>query len=272
MDKRNLKDILASGTPKQKALLIIENEEAEQKLAEGAFLTERDIQAIKDSVRKDERACREFSRYLTIAKRFQDNRFRFYGLQENLNTLTARIAGLVYIWELSEQYVEYNNTLLGLITAKDNKGAKVQHQRDVEQCIYQHTRSWSKYTKITKKEGLDELELDLSPLRKALDGLVANYSGSLSVAKAFYTAAYEFVGQYKAEAFIPKDIKGMLEGYKTANALVPEIYRRDSYLELLRRKGEDDREVKYRAKYAILPAWEEVEPYGLDNARYALSL
>ncbi len=272
MDKRNLKDILASGTPKQKALLLIQNDEEEQLLDKGAFLTDKDIEAIKNSVRKDERAARELSRYLTIAKRFQDNRFRFYGLQQNLDMFTARIAGLVYIWELSEQYVEYNNTLLGLITAKDNKGAKVQHQKDVENCIYQHVRSWNKYITITKKEGMDYLDLDISPLREVLDGLTAAYSNSLSVAKAFYTAAYEFVGKYKAEAFIPKDIKAVLESYKTAYKFVPEIYRRDSYLELLRRKGEDDREVKYRERYAILPAWEEVEPYGLDNAREALSL
>ena len=70
MDKRNLKEILANGTPKQKALLLIQNEEDEQRLSKGAFLTKQDIDAIMNSVRKDEKAARELSRYLTIAQRF----------------------------------------------------------------------------------------------------------------------------------------------------------------------------------------------------------
>ena len=272
MEKRNLKEILANGTPKQKALLLIQNEEDEQRLSKGAFLTKQDIDAIMNSVRKDEKAARELSRYLTIAQRFQENRFRFYGLQECLKTGAARIAGLIYIWELSEQYVEYNNTLLGLITAKDNKGAKVQHQKDVEKCIYQHTRSWNKYVTIKKKEGLDELELDITPLKEQLDVYVSYYKSNLSVAKAFYIATYEFVDKYKAAAFIPRDVKDMIDGYKVPSPHIPEIYRRDKYLELLHRKGADDRDVKYRERYAIVPAWEELEPYGLDNAREALSL
>ena len=64
----------------------------------------------------------------------------------------------------------------------------------------------------------------------------------------------------------------MIDGYKVPSPHIPEIYRRDKYLELLRRKGADDRDVKYRERYAIVPAWEELEPYGLDNAREALSL
>ena len=271
MKKLNLKDVLAEGTPKQKALLLIQNEEASQK-PEGAFLTEAEQRRLIESERKNKAGIREMQKYLNIAARYQENRFRLYALQENLKKFSARIMSLLTLWELSEKYVEYNNTLLGLIKAPDNKGAKVQHQADVERFIYQYSKGWSLEVKIRKKQDSPELELDLAPLRQSLDSLVAGYSTSLAIAKAFCIASDEFMAAEKAEAFIPEDVRLMLKSFKEPNTDIPEIYRRDSYLDLVQRKGEDDREVRYRAKYAILPAWSEIEPTGLDNAREALSL
>ena len=83
MKKLNLKDVLAEGTPKQKALLLIQNEEASQK-PEGAFLTEAEQRKLIESERKNKAGIREMQKYLNIAARYQDNRFRLYALQENL--------------------------------------------------------------------------------------------------------------------------------------------------------------------------------------------
>ena len=109
-------------------------------------------------------------------------------------------------------------------------------------------------------------------LKQLLDGAINDYLASMSIAKAFITASNEFVEQYNAEAFVPSDVKEMMKYLAEPKVEIPEIYRRDSYLALVERKGEADREVQYRKKYAILPAWEEIEPIGLDNAREAFSL
>lgn len=277
MTKRlNLKEVLASGTPRQKALILIQNQEASD-TQEGAFLTDAEIKSIGKSVSKNDAERRELKLYLDIAERYESNRFRLYGLQENLRKLTYLITGYCRLWELAEKQAEFCNVLLGLTDSQGVKNTKVTHKADVERYIYQSCRSWHRLTPIRRKKDKDgnelrELEVDLSPLQDVLDGVIASYRSSLAIAKAFVTASDEFIAEYRASAFVPEDVKEMIKYFKSPNTDVPEIYRRDAYLELVKAKGEDDREVQYRKKYAILPAWEEVEPRGLDNARQSFSL
>lgn len=273
----NLKEVLKNGTPKQKALLIIRNDQDEVR-QKGGFLTESEVRSIINSVRGKEAEARELKRYLDIADKYILNRFRFYGLLENLKKLSARIAGYCQLWEMAEQQAEFCNVLLGLIKPEDEKGTKgIPRRADVERYIYQHGRGWSRYVQIRRKkdsEGkpLRDVEVDLSTLKALLDGVVADYRSSLSVARAFVIASDEFIEKYNASAFVPEDVKEMFEYFKAPRTEVPEIYRRDSYLKLLEAKGADDKEVQYRQKYAILPAWDEVEPVGLNNAREAFTL
>jgi len=272
----NLKEILASGTPRQKALLIIEHDEQSQHPG-GGFLTEADLKAIGDSVKHNPADAKALKAYLTISMRYSDNRFRLYGLQENLKKLTARIAGFCYLWELSEQHAEFCNVLLGFLDA-DGKGvSKGAHKSDIKKYIYQSCRSWNKYVSIVRqkdKDGTDkrDVEVDLSGLREVLDGVIADYTWSMQMAKGFSIASDEFIGKYRASAFVPEDIKEMFEYFKAPRTEIPELYRRDTYLQLLKMKGEDDREVQYRKKYAILPSWEEITPLNLEDAKEVFSL
>ena len=85
-------------------------------------------------------------------------------------------------------------------------------------------------------------------------------------------ASDEFIGKYRAMAFVPEDIKKMLSTFRNPTEQLPDLYRRDTYLKLLREKGADDREVKYREKYAIIPAFEEIAPIGLEDFKEAFKL
>lgn len=275
--KANTKDILTKGTPKQKALLIIENDEASVR-QEGGFLSDLEINAIYKSLKPGSSEAKAFNRYLSVAEKYMLNRFRIYGLQENVKKLLARFANLCQLWEMAEQQAEFCNTILGLIDTQGVKGVtKVSHKADVERYIYQSGRNWHKSVslkRVTDYEGNKgrELEVDLTFLKYQLDGAINDYLASMGIAKAFITASNEFVEQYSAEAFVPSDVKAMMKYLEEPKNEIPDIYRRDSYLALVSRKGEEDREVQYRKKYAILPAWEEIEPIGLDNAREAFSL
>jgi hypothetical protein len=276
--KANIKDVLANGTPKQKALLIIENEEASVR-QEGAFLTDAEVRSIINSARKNEAEYEELRKYLRISEKYQINRFRIYGLQENIKKLSARFAYYCQIWELAEQQAEFCNTLLGLID--DSNGGKgirtVSRKEDVERYIYSHCRGWSRYAPIKRTKDADgnklrDVEVDLTHLHELMKDVIEEYSYSLGIAKSLVIASDSFVTKYRASAFIPGDVKDAIQYLKSPKLEVPEIYRRDSYLKLLEAKGEKDREVQYRAKYALLPAWDEVEPIGLDNAKNAFSL
>lgn len=268
----NLKEVLASGTPKQKALLIIKNDEKSQRIG-GGTLTDAEVRDIIKSVKNNPDEAKELNLYLRIAEKFSINRFRFYGLQENLKKLSARIAGYVYLWEQAEQEADFRNTLLGLLDMEDNKGRRdFPHKKDIENAIYRTGRTWNTWISLEQKPDSREVEVNLTKLRQRLDGVLADYTYSLSVAKAFVEAAEAFVVLYNARAFVPEDMQGMIKYFKSPNTEVPELYRRDSYLRLVKEKGEDDREVKYREKYAILPAYEEIKPVEGTSARETFSL
>lgn len=270
--KINLSEVLEKGTPKQKALLLIQNDEESQQIG-GGSLTEREVRSIILSVKSNPQELRELQLYLRIAEKFSINRFRFYGLQENIKKLSARIASYTLLWEQAEHAAETYNTLLGLLDTQDNKGTKsFPNKKEMESYIYQSASNWHKWIPIKKKEDSREVEVDLTTLRKILDGVIADYAASLSVAKAFVIAADSFVAKYKASAFVPEDVKAMLTYFKSPNTEVPDLYRRDSYLQLLKEKGADDREVKIREKYAILPAYEELDPISGSSAKETFSL
>lgn len=269
--KVNLAEVLKNGTPKQKALLIIQNDEESQHIR-GGFLTEREVQSIIKSVKTPEEA-KELNQYLQIAEKYTINRFRFYGLQENIKKLVARVATYTYLWEQAEHVAEVYNTLLGLLDVGENKGRRdFTNRKEMESYIYSSGKSWSALITIERKEDSREVEVNRTRLMRVLNQIIADYTGSLSVAKAFIEASDAFVTKYKASAFIPSDIKDMIKYFKEPKAEVPEIYRRDSYLKLLKEKGADDREVKFREKYAILPAYEEIEPMEGTSAKESFSL
>ena len=185
--KVNTKSILEKGTPKQKALLIIENDEASVRQS-GGFLSEYEVQAIYNSVKPGTKEAKEFNKYIGVADKYIINRFRIYGLQENVKKLLARIAGYCNLWEMAEQQAEFCNTILGLIDTEGVKGVtKVSHKADVERYIYQSGKSWSKYVSVKRKKNEDgtlqrDVEVDLSTLKTLLDGVIADYTASMSVA------------------------------------------------------------------------------------------
>ena len=269
--KVNLSEILKNGTPKQKALLIIQNEEEESKL-NGGFLTDSEKRSIMKSVKTPEES-KELNLYLQVANKFIINRFVFYGLQENLKKLAARVSTYTSLWEKAEHEAEIYNTLLGLLDVGENKGRRdFTNRKEMESYIYSSGKTWDTLVTIVKKGDSREVEVNRTRLMRVLNQIIADYTGSLSVAKAFIEASDAFVTKYKASAFIPSDIKDMIKYFKEPKAEVPEIYRRDSYLKLLKEKGADDREVKFREKYAILPAYEEIEPMEGTSAKESFSL
>lgn len=264
----NLTEVLEKGTPKQKALLIIQSDEVSQFIGATPPLTDKEVRALVKSVQKNPEEAKAFNTYLNIAEKYSINRFRFYGLQENLKKLSAKLNTYITLWEQAEHEAETVNTLLGLIDTTGTKGsAPFPHREDVERLIYRSCRNWNKYTPIVKKEGSREVEVDTSRIRGLLDGIIADYSASLSVAKAIVEASDAFIARYNASAFIPSDVKEIIEYFKNPASEIPDIYRRDSYLRLLKEKGAEDREVKYREKYAIVPAYEEIEANDKTSAK-----
>lgn len=256
-----LKEILEKGTPKQKALLIIKNDEESQQIG-AKTLSEAEIKAIVKTLDKNPEEKREFNKYLRFAQVYSLNRFRLYGLNENLYKFHARITSYLYLWEQAEREVELVNALLNHI----EEGSKA------EELLYKRLKRWHRLISIERTENSREVEANLVELRGVLDSEITAYTHSLGVAKAMVQASDIFIKRHNAISFVPEDIRGMLHFFRNPNEELPELYRRDRYLQLKEERGAEDREVKFREKYAIIPAIEEIPTIGLDEIKESFRL
>lgn len=256
-----LKEILEKGTPKQKALLIIKNDEESQQLG-AKTLSKYEINAIIKTLDKNPEEKRELNKYLRFAEVYSLNRFRLYGLNENLYKFHARINTYLNLWEQAENEVELANALLNHI----EEGSKA------EELLYKRLKRWHRLISIERKENSREVEANIVELRGVLNREITAYTHSLGVAKAMVQASDIFVKKYNAISFVPDDVKGMLHFFRNPNEELPELYRRDIYLQLKEERGAEDREVRFREKYAIIPAIEEVRTIGLEEIKGSFKL
>lgn len=248
--------VLEHGTAKQRALLVIRHEESKAKIG-GGILTEEQVKNILHSCRT-QREANSLRRYLKVSDVFSSNRLYFYGLRENLAEYSAHAMHLFATWEKAEWEEARFNTILGLVEVTD-KGRDFTNRRTLEQYIYNECSNWDILAPIERVKGTRWVKADLTKVHAALEGVLKIYRGSLAVGKAAVEVAEAFAQKYKAEEMIPTDVREFLDYIKGPRKEIPELYRRDSYLQLLREKGEDDREVQWRKQYALFPAYEEVE-------------
>lgn len=257
----NLKEILEKGTPKQKALLIIKNDEESQQIG-AKTLSEAEIKAIVKTLDKNPEEKREFNKYLRFAEVYTTLRFRLYGLNENLYKFHARIDTYLKLWEQAEHEAELANALLNHI----EEGSKA------EELLYKRLKRWHRLIRIVRKENSREVEADIVELRGVLKREITAYTHSVGVAKSIVQASDNFIKRHNATSFVPEDIRGMLHFFRNPNEELPELYRRDIYLKLKEERGAEDMEVKFREKYAIIPAVEEIPFIGLEETKEGFRL
>lgn len=260
--KKDISAILSSGSPKKKALLVIEDNLARER--NSSLLTDRERDAIVKSFKDKPLEFKEYNSYLDVAYVFEQNRFRIFSLQESLNKIAAALRGFFNILELSEQYAEISNNLLALV---EDLALNKESRKRIEDFVYDTGKGWNKYVTLRKVAGERRVDTDKKRLQAHIDDLLAAYTANLSIAKAIVIASDEFVEKCKASAFVPSDIRNMLDAFRSPNTLIPAAYRRDEYLRLLKEKGEEDIEVQIAKKYAVVPSYEEISPVGLDSTR-----
>lgn len=285
MNKTELAAILASGTPKQKALLIIEdnmNEDMGKPL-----LTSAERKKIENSftgpAKEVER--REYRKYIIIAEKYENLRFRLYALQQNIEKILAKITALCYIWEMSDHYIDFcNNLLLQMKTLlKDyltEEGAKIDSKslelsralaadnaeisRKIDELIYENGRYFANRVEINKgKDG--RMGANIDSLKEDIDSLAKSLTVSLGLAKGFVVASEDFCSQYDCEAFIPEDVAKMLSFFKEPYGGIPERYLMSSYEDKVEKCGKDSFEAKAAKKYAILPTYKSLKAVGVQD-------
>lgn len=284
MNKTEFAALLASGTPRQKALLIIEDNMRDE--MGKPLLTSTERKKIETSFTGDsgEMERKEYRRYLSIAEKYEDIRFRIYALEQNIKMLLAKITALCYVWEMSDHYADFcNNTLTQVrMLLKDLQDAGAEPNKEtvkkskalhldnlaisdrIDEIIYENGKYLTNGVTIEKgKDG--RMGANIDTLREDIDSIAENLVLSLGMAKAFSQASDQFTAENDSEAFIPEDVKNMLTFFKNPYKGIPERYLESHYDEVAKRSGAGSFEAKAARKYAILPSYGNVKAIGVKD-------
>lgn len=248
-ENNKLKEVLASGTPKQKAALICASLDAERE-GRKPTLTESEVRAIYDSL-KNPADGKEFNKWLKIRDKIVDTMPLV--LMQSLETQAAANDLMAYLktWEAYNREIDHLNALCFFV--EDEAPKKLQPFKDkISRLIFTHA------SVECNKDGYFTLNIDgEGKLYEIILYKAEICKEKLSFLKAILTAFEEFVNRKKAKAFVPRVYEQ--EVSKAKRDLGEQIapYYSKHKLNELRKKGYDITPIE--EKRAVFPDYDEVE-------------
>ena len=249
-DSKKLKEVLTSGTPKQKAALICASLDAEREGGKPT-LTDGEVQAIYDSLR-DPESGKEFNKWLKI----RENILKALPMviMQSFETQAAANDLMAYVktWEAYNREIDHLNALT--MFTEDNAPKKVLQpfKEKVQRLIFSHAKV------DVAADGYFTLNIDGDGnLYEIILYKAKVLEQKLSFLKAVITAFEEYVERKKAKVFVPRLYEQ--EVSKAKRDLGEQIapYYSKHKLNELRKKGYEITPAE--EKRAVFPDYDEVE-------------
>ena len=251
-DSKKLKEVLTSGTPKQKAALICASLDAEREGGKPT-LTESEVRAIYDSL-KDPADGKEFNNWLKIREKIIDTLPMV--LMQSLETQAAANDLMAHIktWEAYNREIDHLNALCFFVEDEAPKKLLQPFKDKISRLCFTHA------SVERAADGYFTLNIDgKGQLYEIILYKAEVCEQKLSFLKAILTAFENFVSRKKAKAFVPRVYEQ--EVSKAKQDLGEQIapYYSKHKLNELRKKGYDITPIE--EKRAVFPDYDEVEIY-----------
>lgn len=251
-DSKKLKEVLTSGTPKQKAALICASLDAERE-GNKPTLTDGEVRAIYDSL-TDPKDGKEFNKWLKIRERILDVLPMI--LMQSLEAQAAAndLMAYIKIWETYNREIDHLNALCFFVEDEAPKKLLQPFKDKISRLCFTHA------SVEHSKDGYFTLNIDGEG--KLYDIILYKAEvceEKLSFLKGILTAFEEYIDRKKAKAFLPRVIEQ--EVSKAKQDLGEQIapYYSKHKLNELRKKGYDITPAE--EKRAVFPDYDEVELY-----------
>lgn len=251
-DSKKLKEVLTSGTPKQKAALICASLDAEREGLKPT-LTDSEVRAIYDSL-KDPKDGKEFNKWLKVRERILDTLpmviMQAYETQAAANDLLAYIK----TWEAYNREIDHINALCMFVEDEAPKKLLQPFKEKIQRLIFTHAKV------EVAADGYFTLNIDGEG--KLYDIILYKASiceEKLSFLKAIITAFEEWVERKKAKVFVPRLYEQEVSKAKQDLGEKIAPYYSKHKLNELRKKGYEITPAE--EKRAVFPDFDEVEIY-----------
>lgn len=251
-DSKKLKEVLTSGTPKQKAALICASLDAERE-GNKPTLTDGEVRAIYDSL-TDPKDGKEFNKWLKIRERILDVLPMI--LMQSLEAQAAAndLMAYIKIWETYNREIDHLNSLCFFVEDEAPKKLLQPFKDKISRLCFTHA------SVEHSKDGYFTLNIDGEG--KLYDIILYKAEvceEKLSFLKGILTAFEEYIDRKKAKAFLPRVIEQ--EVSKAKRDLGEQIapYYSKHVLNDMKKKGYDITPAE--EKRAVFPDYDEVELY-----------
>lgn len=251
-NSKKLKEVLTSGTPKQKAALVCASLDAERE-GNKPTLTESEVQAIYDSLINPKDA-KEFNKWLKIRERI------LYVLPMILmQSLEAQAAAndlmaYIKIWEAYNREIDHLNKLCFFVEDEAPKKLLQPFKDTISSLSFTHA------SVERAADGYFTLNIDgKGQLYEIILYKAEVCEEKLSFLKGILTAFDEYIESKKAKAFLPRVIEQEVSKAKRdlGEQIAPHYSKHK--LNELRKKGYDITPAE--EKRAVFPDYDEVELY-----------
>lgn len=244
---KQLAEILATGTPRQKALLVCKDWTDKNTMRQEPLLTEGEVRAIRESLKTNEEK-REFNKWVNAYNVYNDITPTLGLAYKEYATEAENLLGFLRVWEAYDQEANNLNAIYQALLDSGNKKAVDTFGESLD---YLHFSN----AKLERDED-GYININISDLYELIKLRAKSVYESYAMAKALVMVVEEYAKKTRSKSFIPDlTLSAMADitGDYIANT-APQYSQREFLA-----KKERTFVTKEEAKRAVYPSYDEVK-------------
>lgn len=245
---KKITEICSTGTPKQKAFLIIKSHDKSSRLKEAIVLTSDERKALRESLKTDADK-KEFNKWLNY---FEVLRQYYPALAISHLTFKNSVMNLLAFVQQWEDYQEEENHLNYILTELENMGDKAAVEM-MRKRVVSLRLDGSRF--IVGDDGYFRLQLE--GLKGSLQRMSAQASYFLEETKTYLKAIEDWMKKKHCEAIMPEGMKLIIEEIKEDYGLA--VAPKYSSRELRKREERGETITAAQRERALVPNYEDTK-------------
>ena len=246
---KRVADLIATATPKQKALLVCKQHTEENMMNDRPLLTDEEVKAVLDSLKTADEA-REYNKYITCFNVYNDFSTLFGVVYKEYQVEAERALGYLRQWEAYDQ--EENHLIAVYESLREAQG-----EAAAEAFLSSLSYLTFKDAKLViAEDGYPEINID--PLYKRIEEQLKEVWIAYDVAKSIVIVMDEYTKRTRSADFRPEIMKESVKNIKSdySQRVAPRYSRK-----LLKERQERGATVTADEKRrAVYPYYEEIKP------------
>ena len=245
---KKLAEVLSSGTPKQKALLICTKWTDRNTRRLKPLLTEKEVEAIKNSLNGNEEK-KEFNKWIGVYNVYNNVTPLFGLVYKEYQTIAERVLGYLRQWEAYIQEENHLNTIYGQLRGDGGEKGLAAFDEALSLLSFDGAK--------LKRDKNGYIKIDTEELYGRISDSVDELEKAYGAAKAINLALEEFIDRTRSKKFLPSPLVAAINNIEGDYSV--RVAPRYSRRLFMRKKQSGQKITKEEERLAVFPFYEEVK-------------